>query len=56
MIFVTDLTNDDISSFRELTSKKFDSQTLRVGITTVTATALTFFMCHNKHSCENDPI
>ncbi len=56
VVFVTNLTNNDISSFRKLTGEKFDSTTLRVGITTVTATALTFLMCHNKHSCENDLI
>jgi hypothetical protein len=46
---VADLSNEDVSGPHLLAAESLYSQTLRVGITTVSAGALSFFVCHNNH-------
>jgi hypothetical protein len=49
---VADLTDDDVSGANFLPAEQFHSQTLRIGVASVSAGALSFFMSHEITSSQ----
>ena len=52
----TSLANDDVASFSELTTEKFDAESLAFRLAAVLRTTYTFFVCHvslNLRLCDN---
>ena len=46
---VADLADEDVSGSNFFAAESLHAEALRVGVTTVTARALSFFMCHGNH-------
>ena len=46
----TSLANDDVASFSELTTEKFDAESLAFRLTAVLRTTYTFLVCHILYS------
>ena len=52
----TSLANDDVASFSELTTEKFDAESLAFRLAAVLCTTYPFFLCHvslNLRLCDN---
>jgi hypothetical protein len=45
---ISDLSDDNIAGLDFFASKAFHASVLSIGVTTVSAGALTFFMCHTS--------